>query len=119
MMKKIILVMLSALMVACGAPIKRTEVGLENITQIVIVADTLVGSRLQVGDNLNVTLEKSMLDKYTKGVLGAADRPEESMQSVTVKVDPGTHLVKLTTAGRVVINKNVYVSEGQTTKVGK
>lgn len=118
-MKKIIILFAASLLMACGAPVKRTEMGLENVTQVVVVADTLVGSRLQVGDNLDVTIEKAMLDKYTKGVLGAADRPEEKLQSVTVKVDPGSHLIRLITNGRVVINKTVYLSEGQTTRIGK
>jgi len=118
-MKKLIITALSIFLIACGAPAKRTEMGIANNTQIIVVADKLVGARLEVGTNLNVTIEKTMLDKYTKGVLGAADRPEEGMQSVTVKVDPGSHSIRLINNGQVLINKTVYVSEGQTTKVGK
>lgn len=118
-MKKFFVVSLAILLAACGAPVKRTEMGLENVTQIVVVADQLVGSRVQVDDNLDVIVNKSMLDKYTMGVLGAADPAEENYQAISIKVDPGTHQLRVTSGGSVVIDKSVYVSEGQTTKVGK
>jgi hypothetical protein len=119
MMKKLFIVTLAIFLAACGAPVKRTEMGLENVTQIVVVAEKLVGSRVQVDDNLDVIVDKSMLDKYTMGVLGAADRAEENYQAISIKVDPGTHKLLVTSGGRIVIDKSIYVSEGQTTKVGK
>lgn len=115
-MKNIVLVLLAAFLVSCGAPIQKSTTGLEETTQIVLLAENLVGLDVTVG-NIDKKIGRSDLERYRLGVAGAADAEIENMHRVTIAIQPGNHRVIIKDGGQTLIDRSMYFSAGQTREI--
>lgn len=112
-MKKIVAIVLMTLLTACGAQQQRVS-GIQEETLLVLRAEHMVGSTVAVDPSFRRVITKDDLTPYRLGVLGAADREEEGLETVTVKVEPGTRRVTVTRDGTTVMDKELYFNNGQT-----
>lgn len=102
-----------ALVAGCGAQRHRV-VGVEESTQLVVRAEQMIGDTVSVEPTFRKVITKDDLTPYQLGVLGAKDREEERLQTVTIKVSPGTHRVRVERGGVVLLDQEMYFGQGQT-----
>jgi hypothetical protein len=102
-----------ALLAGCGGQQQRVY-GVEQETTIVIRAVQLVGSTVTITPSFSKTVTEDDLTPYPVGAPGAKNREIEDLEAVTVKVDPGTHRVKVARNGATVLEQEVYLGQGQT-----
>lgn len=112
-MRKIIACMFMVLLAACGGQQQRAG-GIQEETMLIIRSEQLVGATVSVQPAFERVITEQDLTPYGMGVAGATDREEERLETLTIKVDAGTHRVKVTRGGNVVLDKELYFSQGQT-----
>lgn len=115
-MKKLFLFALIALLSACGGTAQRTS-GIEENTMLIIRGETLVGLTVSIEPGITRTIQETDLTPYKLGVLGAADKEEEKLQTVTFKVEDGLLKVTVTRGGMVIVTRQMQFSHGQTREI--
>jgi hypothetical protein len=111
--KKLFLVALIAMLTACGGTQHRTS-GLEESTMLIIRGETLVGLTVSIEPGITRVIQEQDLTPYSMGVLGAKDKEEESLETVTFKVETGQLNVKVSRGGAVIVSRQMQFSHGQT-----
>lgn len=117
-MKKILfIILLSSFLFGCGASVNTTS-GQENQQYIILMAENLVGYKVSVGKAVNYKILSEDLMPYEMGLLGVTDSEDEKLESLKIKIDKGTHNLKVKNkAGKVIYSKDIYLSAGQIRKV--
>jgi hypothetical protein len=111
--KKLFLVALIAMLTACGGTQHRTS-GIEESTMLIIRGETLVGLTVSIEPGITRVIQEQDLTPYSMGVLGAKDKEEESLETVTFKVETGQLNVKVSRGGAVIVSRQMQFSHGQT-----
>lgn len=102
---------------ACGgAPIQKTATGFSETTQIILIADELIGATVRVGGK-TITVTEEVLTPYRMGVLGSADKKIERMEMLHLPVQPGDVELLVRKDGATLLRQTLYVSEGQTREI--
>ena len=112
-MKRFFIGLALVLLAACGAQQQRTY-GLEEDTQLVLRSEQLVGITVTIGSSFNKTITEDDLTPYQMGIAGVKDREPQTLQTITIKVSPGTHRVKVERNGIAVLDQDLYFGKGQT-----
>ena len=112
-MKKLFLVALIAMLTACGGTQHRTS-GLEESTMLIIRGETLVGLTVSIEPGITRVIQEQDLTPYSMGVLGAKDKEEESLETVTFNVETGQLNVKVSRGDAVIVSRQMQFSHGQT-----
>lgn len=115
-MKKLFLFALIALLTACGGTQHRTS-GIEESTLLIIRGETLVGLTVSIEPGITRVIQKSDLTPYSMGILGSKDKEEETLQTVTFKVEDGPITLTVSRAGEILIARQMQFSHGQTREV--
>jgi hypothetical protein len=105
--------LLLALLAGCGAYETRST-GIDEQTTLVVRSESLVGATVAIDDGFSMVVSEENLTKYTMGVLGAADRENEKLETITISIDPGTHRVRVSRGGNVLADKQLHFTQGQT-----
>lgn len=112
-MRTIIAVAFLAVLAGCGGYQQRAS-GIDAQTLLIIRSPALVGTTVKVDPSFERTVIKEDLTPYDFGILGARDKPEEGMETLTVKVTPGNRKVTVLRGGAVVVEREMYFAQGQT-----
>lgn len=112
-MKKILVGMALTVLVGCGAQQQRAY-GIEEESRLVVRAEQLVGATITIEPAFKKSITKDDLTPYAFGVPGAKDKEEQHLETITVKVDPGTRRVKVERNGIALIEQDMYFAQGQT-----
>lgn len=102
-----------ALLAGCGGQQQRTY-GIEQESMVVIRAASLVGATVTIDPAFNKPITKEDLTPFAMGVAGVKDPENQVLETITVKVSPGTHRVKVERGGAVLLDQELYIGEGQT-----
>ena len=102
-----------SMLVACGAPVRTQQTSLAPKTELLLIADVLVGAQVSLNDK-RLTVSKNNLESYKYGIAGAADKSIEKQEVIRLPVDPGTVKVKISLNGKMLFEKKLYLVEGQT-----
>jgi len=97
----------------CGAQQKRTF-GLEEESLLVVRAVQLVGATVTVEPAFRRSITTEDLAPVQMGIAGAKDPEEQNLETITVKVTPGTHRVRVEKDGKVLLEQELFFSQGQT-----
>lgn len=103
---------LTFLVSACGGYQER-EYGLEEQTLLVLRGESLVGLTLDVDDYYSHKITKNDLTPYKMGMLGAADSEEESLEMVSIAVNPGMRTVRIRKGDRILKQQDMQFVTGQ------
>ncbi len=104
-------------LIACGgAPIQRTATGFSEATQIVLIADELIGATVSLGGK-TITVTEEALTPYRMGILGSADKKIENMEILYLRVQPGDVELLIRKGGATLLRQTLYLSEGQTREI--
>lgn len=112
-MKRILVGMVLTVLVGCGAQQQRAY-GIEEESRLVVRAEQLVGASITVEPAFKKSITKEDLTPYLFGIGGVKDKEEQNLETITVKVDPGTHRVKVERNGVALIDQDMYFAQGQT-----
>ena len=112
-MRAFIIVLSLFVLAGCGAQQHRSY-GIQEESQLVVRGEQLVGASIAIGPSFSKVLTKEDLTPYEMGVPGAKNREEEDLETVTIKVTPGSHKVRLERDGAVLLEQELYFSQGQT-----
>ena len=111
-MRTYISLLLLVFLAGCGG-FEERSVGIEEETKLIVRSETLVGATVEIGEGFTMVVAEENLTKYTMGVLGAADRENEGLESITISVDPGTHRVRISRGGTVLADRELHFTQGQ------
>lgn len=112
-MRALLIALAVTVLAGCGAQQQRTY-GIEEESRLVVRAVHLVGSTVTVEPFFKKSITKEDLTPYQFGIAGAKDSEEQNLETITVKVSPGKHKVKVESNGAVVIDQELYFGQGQT-----
>ena len=112
-MRTLISLLLLVLLAGCGGFEERST-GIEEETKLIVRSESLVGATVEIGEGFSMVVAQENLTKYTMGVLGAADRENERLETITISVDPGTHRVRISRGGTVLADRQLHFTQGQT-----
>ena len=112
-MKGLYAVLFSVLLVGCGGVQHRT-IGIEESTTLLIRAESLVGLTVSIEPGLTRVIQKEDLTTYRMGILGAANKAEESLETVTFKVETGLLNITVSRGSSVIVARQMQFSNGQT-----
>lgn len=112
-MRALLIGLMMVVVAGCGAQQKRTY-GLEEGSLLVVRAAQLVGATMTIDPSYRRSIAKDDLTPYQMGIAGAKDPEEQNLETITVKVTPGTHRVKVEKDGAVLLDQELYFSQGQT-----
>lgn len=112
MLRIIIVSMVLTLLTACGGQ-QRQVSGISEDTMLVVRGEQLVGLTVSIGDNFERAISSADLTSFELGVLGAKDRENEGLQTVTFKVDEGEQKISVTSGSKVIVGRSMYFSKGQ------
>lgn len=112
-MRALLIGLAMVVLAGCGAQQKRTY-GIEEESRLVVRAEQLVGATMTIEPSLRKSITKEDLTPYQMGIAGAKDPEEQNLETITVKVAPGTHRVKLERDGVVLLDQELYFGQGQT-----
>ena len=101
-----------SVLVACGAPVLTQQTSIAPNTELLLKADTLVGAQITLNEK-RFTVTKDDLEHYRYGVAGAADKSIESLQVIRLMVEPGNLLVTIRLDDSTLLEKKLYLIEGQ------
>lgn len=100
----------------CGAPMENRSVGIEQPTQLIIVGFDLVGATLLI-DESRLTLSSEMKKPFRLGIAGSKDTDRQKQDIFYIPLDPGKHSLAIEKPGKVLLRKDIYLSEGQSREV--
>jgi uncharacterized protein YcfL len=112
-MKRLLVSLSLVLLAACGAQQQRTY-GIEEETQLVLRSEQLVGAIVTVAPTFKRSITEDDLTPYQMGIGGVKDKEVQNLQTITVKVTPGTHRVTVERNGIPVLDQDLYFGQGQT-----
>lgn len=112
-MRALLIGLAMAILAGCGAQQKRAY-GIEEESRLVVRAEQLVGATVTIEPSFQKAITKDDLTPYQFGIGGVKDPEEQNLETITVKVAPGTHRVKIERNGAVLLDQQVYFSQGQT-----
>jgi hypothetical protein len=112
-MKRFLIGLALAVLAGCGAQQQRTY-GIEEETQLVLRSEHLVGNTVTIGPSFKKTIAEEDLTPFQMGIAGVNDREPQTLQTITLKVTPGTHHVKVERNGVPVLDTDLYFGKGQT-----
>ena len=112
-MKQFFVACLVLLISGCGANVHKTT-GVANEQNIIIVADSLVGKTISVGNVNGYVITDADLTPYQTGVAGVTDSELEQSEVLKIKVNEGMNNLVLKSNGVVIFSKELYLSAGQT-----
>lgn len=116
-MKHLLLIGLVFFLAACGSPVQKSTFGYVEETQLVLMADRLVGLKISIGSISNREIKKSDLKKYRLGVLGVKDSDRENLQTAIFAIEKGEHNLVVTDGNQVVYGAVLFFNNGQTREV--
>ena len=105
-------IFLAFVLSACGGT-QRQAVGVEEETFLIIYAESLIDAKFELDENPRVVLQKSDLQAYELGVLGAKDGRRERMDAYRVRLDSGSHTLSISLATGKRHEREMYFSRGQ------
>ncbi len=100
---------------ACGAR-STNEYGLEESTGVMLVGERLEGLRIEIDDVYNRTITSDEITR-TLGAWTARRNKEEKMQRTLIEIASGRHGLKVFSDGVLILEKEVYLSDGQRLEV--
>ena len=112
-MRNFIVLLAMAALAGCGAYEER-DTGIDEQTTLVVRSESLVGLTVSIDDDFSMVVSEDDLTKYAMGILGVTDRENEKLETVTISVDSGTHRVRVTKAGTLLVDKQLHFTHGQT-----
>lgn len=112
-MRTLVSLLLLTLLAGCGAYEERT-IGIDEQTTLVVRSESLVGATVAIDDGFSMVVSEDDLTKYTMGVLGATDRENENLETITISIDPGTRRVRVSRGDTVLADKQFHFTQGQT-----
>lgn len=112
-MRKISVALALVLIFGCASAPVTTSRGILEDTKIVILAQELVGAQVFVNQQPLGRLEKNDLQKYRFGVMGVRNSERENLQAFSISVPSGMVDLRLVKGGRVIMNRQIFMSEGQ------
>ncbi|MBV7316546.1 hypothetical protein [Shewanella sp. NIFS-20-20] len=112
-MKKLLMIAVSLILTACGANVHNTT-GIDNEQYIVVIADSLIGKQISIGDIKQHTISAADLQPFEMGIAGVTDPALENSDVLKVKVDQGSNQITITQDNNVLLSKELYLSAGQT-----
>lgn len=112
-MKRLLVGLSLVVLAACGAQQQRTY-GIEEETQLVLRSEQLVGATVTIAPSFTKSITKDDLTPYRMGIAGVKDKEVQNLQTITLKVTPGTHRVTVERNGVAVLDQNLYFGQGQT-----
>lgn len=112
-MKGLFAVLFSVLLVGCGGAQHRTT-GIEESTTLLVRAESLVGLTVSIEPGLTRVIQKEDITPYRMGVLGVVNKEEESLETVTFKVETGLLNVTVSRGSSVIVTRQMQFSNGQT-----
>lgn len=101
----------------CGSLPQQSSTGFNEATQIAFLGNDLVGASIQLSKSFETIVTKGVVQKADNRLFGVKRDATSPSQMVLVEVKPGLHQVKVSQSGRVRFAREVFVSEGQTTRV--
>ena len=117
MFKILLTVVLSFFLVACGSPVQKKSIGLDESTLFIVRSESLQGATISIGDSFKKEITKYDLTPYETGIWGAKDRAFEGLETLILKIDAGTHQITIKRNSESVFDKSLYFSIGQTREV--
>lgn len=112
-MRAFIIALSLSVIAGCGAQQHRAY-GIQEESQLVLRGEQLIGATIVIEPAFRKVVTKNDLTPYEMGVAGAKNREEEDLETVTVKVEPGTRKIRLERDGTVLLEQELYFSKGQT-----
>ncbi|MCF1432195.1 MAG: hypothetical protein LPH21_18785 [Shewanella sp.] len=112
-MKKLLVTAMVLLLAGCGANVHRAS-GVQNEQHVIIVAESLVGKRISIGQISGYLISDSDLMPFQTGVAGVTDSELENSDVLRIKVTEGTNKLVLKQDGKTIFSKEIYLSAGQT-----
>lgn len=113
MLKVISFCLATLLISACGS-IQKVETGVIEQSKLVLRSETLVGTKVRIGDSFAMTISKDDLTPFKMGVLGVSDSENEKLETLTFEVNEGNQRVTVTSGNIILLNKELYFGKGQT-----
>jgi len=98
------------LLVSCGAPQPQNTA--PQHASIVLRAEQLVGMVVEL-DRKRIEINQSLLVPYAVNMRGVEDLPGEQLQTMVLKVSPGSHRVKITRGDQVLEELTMAFMSGQ------
>lgn len=111
-MKKIAITILALLLTACGAPAKNTQQGINENTGVQIIADSLIGKVVLIGQE-QIVINEAVLERFQMGIVGSKNSELEGMDVLFLELEQGSHKITITDNGVIVFKKEIYLSDGQ------
>ena len=112
-MKSVFVILLAALLVACGARQERVS-GIEEDTTLIVRGETLVGLTVSVTPGFSRVITKDDLTKFTMGIALAADSEIQNLETITLKVESGLQRLTVVKNGSTILDKELHFTNGQT-----
>jgi hypothetical protein len=102
--------------VGCGT-IEHNELGLENLSKLIVRSESLVGAKIYINEKLVKDVKQKDLVAYKKGILGVSDRENEKLEAISFEVEEGYLAISIYFENNEAFNKNIYIGKGQTREV--
>jgi len=113
MFKVISLCLATLLISACGS-VQKIETGVIEQSKLVIRSESLVGTRVTIGDSFALSVSKKDLTPFRMGVLGVSDSENEKLDTLTFEVNEGNQRITVVMGTTTLFDKELYFSKGQT-----
>jgi hypothetical protein len=115
-MKSLTLVFV-VLLAACAAVPTTTVRTLDEQNRITVLAEDLVGARIDLKGGASVLIAREDLDKFRFGVLGVKNSRREDLDSFTMQLEPGRHRVTVTLPDGSISERSIVVVAGQNAEI--
>ena len=102
---------------ACGTPLSRTSTGVDEVTQLVIVADSLIGAEVYVNDRTSGPVARTDLQPYRYGIWSSRNKREQSLDRIVIAVESGDNAVRVVKDGRTIYERTMHFLHGQTREI--
>jgi hypothetical protein len=111
--KNILIAMFALALSACGAYNEKTA-GIEEETILILRSESLVGLTIEITPDFSRLVAESDLTKFTMGLAGVADRENQKLETIALKVEGGTQQLTIRRNGAVIYDRELYFTHGQT-----
>ena len=115
-MKHLTLVLV-VLLAACAAVPTTTVRTLDEQNRITVLAEDLVGARIDLKGGASVLIAREDLDKFRFGVLGVKNSRREDLDSYTLQLDPGRHSLTVALPDGSISERSIVVVAGQNVEI--
>ena len=74
----------------------------------------MTGLTVSIDEQFTMQISKADLTPYKMSILGAKNSMEENFEAATFLVDPGSRRIRVSGNGGVILEREIYFTEGQT-----